>query len=437
MKKQLQSLSILIGLCLLFSAAAYAQTCVQVGPPAGALSPLLKSTGGFCPTPAQATNVCDCPSGFVAVGYEGQEGNSYGPEVLSQFTLRCRQLNTDGTLGGTVTVTCSNGTAAGNNPSGNVDASGNEALVGFEVRIGCAIDGIQGRSKSVTDVATGASNATNTMLAAIGGMGGSPQPLMLVPDGNVIIGMQSYEDPGNNISGGVAWRYAPIQTCMITGCNITNIALSNTSGCNDNGTDDNSNDDFFTTDIVVSFVDAPTSGTLNLTGAGANESVAVGALGANSYTFTNVQLAATGFSAILTATFSDNTACTLTDNAGLSPAPCSPNATGIPTMSEWGLILFALIMFTLTVVFGTQHQRSMAMANSDLSATGHTGSRFPFDAKLFFKALPWVYMAITAIFAVSIFLFGYELTSADLPGSLFAGAIIAYLAHYVMHFSKK
>jgi hypothetical protein len=73
-----------------------------------------------------------------------------------------------------------------------------------------------------------------------------------------------------------------------------------------------------------------------LTGAGANESVAVGALGANSYTFTNVQLAATGFSAILTATFSDNTACTLTDNAGLSPAPCSPNATGIPTMSEWG-----------------------------------------------------------------------------------------------------
>jgi hypothetical protein len=67
------------------------------------------------------------------------------------------------------------------------------------------------------------------MLAAIGGMGGSPQPLMLVPDGNVIIGMQSYEDPGNNISGGVAGRYAPIQTCMITGCNITNIALSNTS----------------------------------------------------------------------------------------------------------------------------------------------------------------------------------------------------------------
>ena len=63
--------------------------------------------------------------------------------------------------------------------------------------------------------------------------------------------------------------------------------------------------------------------TLELTGPGVNESVAVGALGAGSYTFSNLQLAASGFSTVLTATFSDNTACTLTDNAGLSPAPCS------------------------------------------------------------------------------------------------------------------
>jgi hypothetical protein len=260
---------------------------------------------------------------------------------------------------------------------------------------------------------------------------------MLVPDGNVIIGMQSYEDPGNNISGGVAWRYAEIQTCMLTGCNVTNIALANASGCNDNGTDDVAFDDFFTADIVVSFVDPPTSGTLELTGSGINESVAVSALGTNAYTFTNVQLPATGFSTIITATFSDNTACTLTDNAGLSPATCSPNATGIPTMSEWGLILLALIIFTLSVVFGTKHQHAMSMANGETSVGGSSQRLLPFDAKSFFKILPLVYVAIVAIFALCVFAFGYEMTTADLPGSLLAGAIVTYLIHYIKAFSRK
>ena len=437
MKHQLQFFGSLLAFLLVFSFSANAQTCVQLSPPVGALAPILKSTGGFCPTPAQATNICDCPSGFVAVGYEGLEGNSYGPQVLSQFTLRCRQLNTDGTLGASVSVTCSNGTAAGNNPSGAVDGSGNEALVGFEVRIGCAIDGIQGRSKSVTDVAAGSPNTTNTTLAAIGGMGGTAQPLMLVPDGNVIIGMQSYEDPGNNISGGVAWRYAEIQTCIISGCTITSVSLANASACNDNGTDDIAFDDFFTADIVVSFVDAPTSGTLDVTGSGVNESVAVGSLGANSYTFTNVQLPASGFSTILTATFSAIPNCTLTDNAGLSPATCSPNATGIPTMSEWGLILLALIIFTLSVVFGTRHQHAMSMANGETSVGGSSQRLLPFDAKAFFRILPLVYVAIVAIFAICVFAFGYEMTTADLPGSLMAGAIVTYLIHYVKAFSKK
>jgi hypothetical protein len=415
---------------LLFSQGLTAQTCVQLGSPVGELSPLLKSTPGVCPTPAQAISVCDCPTGFVATGYIGEEGNGYGAEVISNFTLRCRQLNTDGTLGATVMMTCANGTAAGNTTDGPVDAAGGEALVGFELRIGCAIDGVQGYGKPITDIAAGTANSTSNVLPGIGGMGGSPQPVMYVPDGNVIVGMQTYEDPGNDISAGVAWRYAPIETCIISGCTITSITLQNASPCNDNGTTDNANDDFFTADIVVNYVDPPATGTLDVSGAGVSESIAVSSIGAGSYTFANVQIPASGFSVVLTASFSANGTCSLTANAGSSPGVCSPDATGIPTMSEWGLILLALIMFTLTVVFGVQYQQSLSSSAGSI-AVENTGRKLPFNTKGFFTVLPWVYAAIAGFFALVIFAFGYELTSADVPGSLLAGAIVAYLIHFV------
>lgn len=435
MKNSRLVLSLLLGLGFLFNNSALAQ-CVELGTPVGELTPILKSTAAVCGPAAQATAVCDCPPGFVAVGYEGEEGNSWGAMVLSQFTLRCRQLNTDGTLGATVSVTCSNGTAAGNSFDGPIDAAGGEALVGFEVRIGCAIDGVQGQSKPIADIAAGTPNSTSNTMASIGGMGGSAQPIMYAPDGNVIVGMQSYEDPGNNISGGVAWRYAPIETCIINGCNITSIAFNNASACNDNGTDDIAYDDFFTADVVVSFVDAPTTGTLDLSGPNVSESVAVGSIGANSYTFTGLQMPATGGSIFLTASFSDNGTCSLNDNAGISPSTCSPNATGIPTMSEWGLILFALIMLTLSVVFGTQYQQSMAMANG-VSVSSGRSSRLPFDSKTFFQILPWVYATFVLVFAIAIFIFAYEMTTADIPGSLIAGGIITYLIHFIKRHSNK
>ena len=116
--------------------------CYELGTPVGQLSPVLKNPIGFCPGNAQIDVVCDCPAGYVAVGYEGEEGNVYGGMVLSNFRLRCRELNANGTLGTTIQVTCNNGTAPGNTPDGPVDAAAGEALVGFEVRIGCATDAI-------------------------------------------------------------------------------------------------------------------------------------------------------------------------------------------------------------------------------------------------------------------------------------------------------
>lgn len=539
------ALSLVLG--LFFLKSSFAQ-CYELGSTTGQLSPVLKNPIAFCPTPASLGTVCDCPAGFVAVGYEGIEGNVYGGMVLSQFKLRCKQLNTDGTLGAAVQVTCSNGTSTLGTPDGPVDAGAGQALVGAEVRIGCATDAVIGRSKLLSEVLTGLPNTTNNVMTGIGGTGGSPQPPMYAPNGSVIVGMQTYVETGTSPAGaagitvGVAWRYksvnnvtcpsscavsaisvsnisacnnngtptttddtftanvtvtfstppasgtlnlsgdatasiavgslgvgtytfnsvtmsadgtpigltaafsaapactltnanagtAPASCSVVAVCSVNSISTSNFSACNNNGTPNNATDDTFTGNVTVTFANPPASGTLNLTGS-ATASVPVGSLGAGTYTFTGVTMSSNGLPIQITAAFSA-TACTLTNfSAGTAPASCSINAATIPTMSEWGLILFGLIIFSMSVVFGTQHQRSMATSNGNIPAA--PTSKMPFDRAVYLKVLPLVYAAIAGVFAAMMG-FGYELTSADIPGSLLSGAVIAYLVQFVLKSSK-
>ncbi|MBK9337386.1 MAG: hypothetical protein IPM98_12730 [Lewinellaceae bacterium] len=539
-----------VALCFvagLFALQAGHAQCYQLGATVGQLSPVLKTPIAFCPAPAQVGAVCDCPPGYVAVGYEGLEGNVYGGMVLSQFKLRCKQLNPDGTLGAAVTVTCSNGTSMLGTPDGPVDAGAGQALVGAEVRIGCAMDAVYGRSKLLSEVYTGQANSASTVMPFIGGPGGSAQPVMYAPNGNVFVGMQTYVEPGPNpagsagITAGVAWRYAPILNVSCgAACSIASIAVSNISACNNNGTPNNPGDDTFTANVTVTYATPPASGNLNLSGDG-TASVAVGSIGATSYTFTGVSMSADGTPIALTATFSadpvctltnnnagsapascsapaltctvnsitasnlsvcnDNgtpnnpaddtftanitvtfsnppasgtlnlagtatasvpvsalgagtytftgvtmpanglliqltasfsaTACTLTNfNAGTSPAFCSSGVATIPTMSEWGLILFALIIFSFSVVFGMKQQQTLAMGNAG-GNMALPSSKLPFDKALYFKVLPVVYLVFLVVFA-TLMAFGYNLTNADIPGSLFAGGLIAYLVQFVM-----
>ncbi len=538
---------LLLGLFPLQS--AFSQ-CYELGTPVGQLSPLLKTVGGVCGPAAVSNGDCDCPAGYVAVGYEGFEGNQWGGMVISQFSLRCRELNSNGTLGATVMVTCANGNFAGNTPDGPVDAPTNEGIVGFELRIGCAIDAVMGESKPIADIIAGLPNSTSNGMAPIGGVGGSPQPVMYVPDGNVVVGMETFLDPNTNLSGGVAWRYAPIVACPLM-CSVDAISVGNISACDDNGTPDPS-DDTFTADVTIDFTDVPANGTLDLSGDG-TASIAVGSLAGGTHTFTSVSMSADGTAIDLTAAFSDDPTCSLNNsNAGTAPGPCSvalvcsitniissnisacdnngttnivsddtftadvvvsfanPPASGtldltgdgtasvdvgsisgnahtfpgvtmtadgqpigltasfsadaacifsksntgqapgqcsiaappgaIPTMSEWGLILFALIIFTFSVVMGTQHQQKLAMGGSNLtasaSASASASSRRKFDKATFFKVLPYVYLGFVVIFATAISLFGYELTNADIPGSLLSGLVIAYLVQFVMKSTK-
>lgn len=171
-----------------------------------------KGVSGICPAPAIAINQCDCPTGAVAVGYTVVYGNGYGV-VVSRFKLNCRYVNPDGSLGAVAASTCENGLAIGTTTATET-APNNEVLVGFQNRMGCAVDNIKGRSKTVASILANSSNASNTTLAGIGGAVGGLQPLQLAPDGNVIIGMQNYIDASNNICAGYAWKYAKLSDVM-------------------------------------------------------------------------------------------------------------------------------------------------------------------------------------------------------------------------------
>ena len=167
---------------------------------------------GIASVPAIA-NTCDCPPGYVAVGFEGISG-----QLVDQFNLKCKQLLPNGTLGATLVNTCSNGFANGENAVGPYLAATDEALVKFTVlesTVGCSglclLFGLNADSKSISQIYLGGSNATG--LTNIGGFitdpANNPHP-ETAPDGNVIVGMINYQPNSIGWAQGVQFRYAPV-----------------------------------------------------------------------------------------------------------------------------------------------------------------------------------------------------------------------------------
>jgi hypothetical protein len=109
-------------------------------------------------------------------------------------------------------------------------------------------------------------------------------------------------------------------------CAISGVTFANQGACNNNGTGSNSADDYFTANVTVTFMDAPSTGNLVLSGdvlsGGGPLSVAVGSLASpTSHTFSGVRLRANGAATSVTATFSDGTNCTLNVSGPSSSCP--------------------------------------------------------------------------------------------------------------------
>lgn len=337
-----------------------------------------------------------------------------------------------------------------NTPSGFADVTIGERVAGGSIRFGGLLDEV--RIWNVARTATEIANSRNTELAGtetglvayfkfdedqascdlIDCAGNNHGTRQGTGGLNVLPALTSNVPNITDVACGVT-----LQGCTLP-CRtfITAISTSNISACDSAGTTMDPNDDTFTADVTVDFNGTiPTTGTLNINGDG-SAGIAVGSLGSTtSHTFTGVTMRADGGPINLSAIFSDEPCSTFRNaNAGAAPSACS-NGGGIvvvpsiPTMSEWGLIIFGLIIFGLSLVFGLQHRSRMAMPGNG-TAPAPFSARFEF--KTFARVLPMVYLAITAIFVLAIGAFGYELTNADVPGSLIAGAIVAYLIQFIM-----
>lgn len=98
----------------------------------------------------------------------------------------------------------------------------------------------------------------------------------------------------------------------------------------------------------------------------------------------------------------------------------------VPTLSQWGLIILAILLLT----FGVVAIRTRQVILSGAKAESRMSIReLPWNKSLFGKVLIGVALGFIALFTLGIMLGGYELTSADVPGSLLTIPLLAYLIH--------
>ncbi|MCG9971488.1 FG-GAP-like repeat-containing protein, partial [Christiangramia crocea] len=200
----------------------------SIGPVAGQLEP---QNSSVTPTPVD----CDCPEGYVAVGYEGSTG-----WILDNFRLLCKEVLADGSLSTETVETCFSGSNTAVYRSEML--TGNKVLVGFEVEDGDYQHqlssrthvGIKGIGKNLHEVANGNLNSiNNTMMNGISGSGTATSNFMTTtqyaPAGSAIVGMSVNQSTGYTAT--VSFKYAAISSILsiengsVDNCNIASISV--------------------------------------------------------------------------------------------------------------------------------------------------------------------------------------------------------------------
>ncbi|MCB0518358.1 MAG: hypothetical protein H6577_14960 [Lewinellaceae bacterium] len=117
-----------------------------------------------------------------------------------------------------------------------------------------------------------------------------------------------------------------------------------------------------------------------------------------------------------------------------SVAPPPPNA-AVPTMSEWGMFLFALIMLTLGVVFVFNAQHKLALSGANNVAASVNTRQLPFEKATFAQALMFALVLSIPGFVFIQLVWG-EILAADFFGMALTVPVVAYLIHLLMLFGK-
>ncbi|HFA51480.1 MAG TPA: hypothetical protein ENJ95_20900 [Bacteroidetes bacterium] len=108
----------------------------------------------------------------------------------------------------------------------------------------------------------------------------------------------------------------------------------------------------------------------------------------------------------------------------------------VPTMGEWAMFLFALIMISIGVVFVFNAQQRLAVGGTNNVSSSFGIRQFPFEAGIFKVALKHAFGLAIAGFAFIFFAWG-EIVPADLIGMALAIPVAAYLIHLVKLFGEE
>lgn len=98
----------------------------------------------------------------------------------------------------------------------------------------------------------------------------------------------------------------------------------------------------------------------------------------------------------------------------------------IPTLSQWGLIIFGLLVLNLGLVF--VYKKQLITTEVSLPAM-----YIPFNGSAFSKYFMIALSIIGVAFILAMTLFGYELMTFDVPGSVLTAGLVAYLVQLIKH----
>lgn len=104
---------------------------------------------------------------------------------------------------------------------------------------------------------------------------------------------------------------------------------------------------------------------------------------------------------------------------------CDCTGTGttpIPTMSEWGLMIFGLLILNLGLFFVFKQEQILTTSVGQMVVNVN-----PFDKSRTFRYFSFILMLLAIIFIIAIQLFGYELMTFDIPGSILTALLLAHL----------
>ncbi|MEK6303287.1 MAG: ice-binding family protein [Acidobacteriota bacterium] len=109
-----------------------------------------------------------------------------------------------------------------------------------------------------------------------------------------------------------------------------------------------------------------------------------------------------------------------------APGPPGPPGSAVPTLSEWGAILMALLIIAACTFFLVGHSKAAMSLAAAVPSTAFTGAE---------KTLDWKLLARTAMYVeagIALALIALSANPVDILGALTSGLVVAFILHLLI-----